>query len=189
MIVAFQVNENPLPEKYFPLRLVGNAVEKNQSVGAIAEINLIVDPEAAATVVAAAATPTPEPVSPAPIPELAPGDLLINGAVSQEMLFTEADLKAMEAVTIQAEHPKKGMQEFEGILLNDLFAQASPNPEASTVVFTASDGYSAELPLADVAACPDCMLAFTPDPGIYQLVLPGFESNFWVKMIAIIELK
>lgn len=193
MIVAYQVNENPLPEKYFPLRLVGNAVEKSQSVGSIAEINLVVDPDAAATVIAAAAQPsptaTPEPAPPAEMPELAPGELLITGAVSQETLLSEEELKAQESVQIQAEHPKKGMQDYEGILLSMLLALAEPTGKAQTAAFIASDGYSAELPLADLAACSDCLLAFTPDAGVYQLVLPGFQSNFWVKGLAIIRLQ
>ena len=37
IIVAFQVNGNPLPDKYFPLRLVGNDLAKNEMVGMISQ--------------------------------------------------------------------------------------------------------------------------------------------------------
>jgi len=190
MIVAYTVNDNPLPEKYFPLRLVGNALEKNQMVGSIAEINLVVDPSAAATVMAAsAASPTPEPTTPAPAVELAPGDLLITGAVQTETLLKESDLKALPVTKIQAEHPKKGMQEYEGVLVKDLLALAQIEAGATKVIFAASDGYSAEASLADLEACADCLLAFTDEAGLYQLVLPGFQSNFWVKGVAIITVE
>ena len=190
LIVAYNVNENPLPEKYFPLRLVGNGLDKSQMVGSIAEIKLVVDPSAAATVMAAsAASPTPEPTTPAPAVELAPGDLLITGAVKTETLLKESDLKGLSVTKIQAEHPKKGMQEYEGVLLKDLFALAQVEAGATKVIFAASDGYSAEASLADLEACADCLLAFTDEAGLYQLVLPGFESNFWVKGLAIITVE
>ncbi len=188
MIVAYMVNENPLPEKYFPLRLVGNAVDKSQMVGSIAEINLVVDPSAAATVMAASvASPTPEPTTPAV--KLAPGDLLITGAVETEILLKESDLKGLAVVKIQAEHPKKGMQEYEGVLIKDLLDLAQVKVGSSKIVFAASDGFSAEVSLADLDQCTDCLLAFTDEAGLYQLVLPGFQSNFWVKGVAIITIE
>lgn len=191
MIVAYLVNENPLPEKYFPLRLVGNAVEKQQSVGSIAEINLIMDPELVQTALSVEPTPTslPQPTEPAAPVELSPGDLLIRGLVGQETLLTKDDLAALNLFTIQAEHPKKGMQEYEGVLLAELLALAAPAPDAASLVFIASDGFSAEALLADVLACENCMVAFTDDPGVYQLVMPDFQSNFWVKELQIIEIR
>jgi len=190
LIVAYAVNENPLPEKYFPLRLVGNTLDKSQMVGSIAEINLLVDPSAAATVMAAsAASPTPEPTTPAPAVELAPGDLLITGAVDTETLLKESDLKGLPVVKINAEHPKKGMQEYEGVLIKDLLALAQVKAGSSKVVFAASDRFSAEVSLSDLDKCTDCMVAFTDQAGLYQLVLPGFQSNFWVKGLAIITIE
>lgn len=40
IIVAYLVNDAQLPDKYFPLRLVGDDLEKGQRVGAISEIRL-----------------------------------------------------------------------------------------------------------------------------------------------------
>ncbi len=116
-------------------------------IGAIDSINLIIDPKLAAELKAATppptATPTPEPTEPAePAAALAPGDFLMTGAVEQEVLLKESDLKALNVVKITAEHPKKGKMEFEGVLLSDLFALAKPKPEATNVVVTASDGFS-----------------------------------------------
>jgi DMSO/TMAO reductase YedYZ molybdopterin-dependent catalytic subunit len=194
LLVAYLVNENPLPEKYFPLRLVGNALQKNQMVGSIASINLIIDPklkaELAAATVPPTATATPEPTkAPEPAPALAPGELLLSGAVEQQVKLTESDLKALNVTKITAEHPKKGKMDFEGVLLSELFALAKPKPEATTVIFTASDGFEAEVALADILACPKCLLAFTDEPGVYQLVLPDLPSNTWVKQVVQIEFK
>ncbi len=58
LLVAYVVNENPLPDKYFPLRLVGNQLKKNQLIGAIDSINLIIDPKLAAELKAATPPPT-----------------------------------------------------------------------------------------------------------------------------------
>ena len=67
LLVAYVVNENPLPDKYFPLRLVGNQLQKNQLIGAIESINLIIDPKLAAELKAATAPPTAAPTA-APTP-------------------------------------------------------------------------------------------------------------------------
>ena len=55
VVVASLVNDNPLPEQYAPLRLVGAALKKNELVGAIRGITLTV---ALAPVPAATAKPT-----------------------------------------------------------------------------------------------------------------------------------
>ena len=92
-------------------------------------------------------------------------------------------------VKITAEHPKKGKMDFEGVLLSELFALAKPKPEATTVVVTASDGFTAEIALADIVACPKCLLAFTDEAGVYQLVMPDLPSNTWVKQVVKLEFK
>jgi len=128
------------------------------------------------------ATATPEPTkAPEPAAAIAPGELLLTGAVEQEVTLPETVLRALKVTKITAEHPKKGEMEFEGVLLSDLFALAKPKPEATTVVVTASDGYSVEIALADILNCPKCLLAFTDETGVYQLVMPDLESSTWVK--------
>ena len=43
ILAAYLVNGNPLPDQYFPLRLVGNDVSKKEQVGAIGEIVVVLD--------------------------------------------------------------------------------------------------------------------------------------------------
>jgi tungstate transport system substrate-binding protein len=116
--------------------------------------------------------------------------LTVTGLVAQTLNLSDADLKAMNPVEITATHPKSGEQKYTGVRLSDLFAKAQLKPEAKTLVFTASDGFSAELDVATVNACTDCMVAFTDTAGVYQLVMPGQTSGkMWVKGVVKIEAK
>jgi DMSO/TMAO reductase YedYZ molybdopterin-dependent catalytic subunit len=95
----------------------------------------------------------------------------------------------MGVATIQAEDPKDGVQEYEGVRLASLLQIAQVQPEATKVVFTASDGYSAEIDLATLLGCPDCMLAFGEMPGCYWTVMPGQATALWVKEVTKIEVQ
>ncbi len=197
VLVASLVNDNPLPEQYAPLRLVGASLKKNEMVGAISVIDLKLN-GAATSAAQPTETPkpteTPEPtVAPTPVTSAPPatvaGDLVVIGAVEKPLGLGEADLRGMEVVKITAEHPKSGVAEYEGVRLSDLLALAVPAASATKIVFTAADGYSAEATLADVLGCADCMVAFTDTPGKLKLAMPGLSSGLWVKEVSQIELK
>ena len=81
--------------------------------------------------------------------------------MEQELALNEADLRALEVVKITAEHPKKGMTDYEGVRLNALLDLAEVKPEAKKLVLTADDGFVAEVFLAEVQSCADCLVAFT----------------------------
>jgi tungstate transport system substrate-binding protein len=127
-------------------------------------------------------------VAPAPAAAVT-GDLVITGAVEKPLGLKEADLRGLEVVKITAEHPKKGSEDYEGVRLGALLALAKPAANASKVVFTAADGFSAEAELADLLGCADCLVAFTNTPGKLKMVMPALPSNLWVKDIITIELK
>jgi hypothetical protein len=155
----------------------------------------------ALVLVAAACAPaaTPVPVEPtavpptaAPPPTEAPAaaaTLVVTGLVPKELALSEADLRAMEVVDIQAEHPKKGMQDYTGVRLSTLMALAQVKPEAATLVITASDGFSAEIDVPTLTACTDCMLAFMDTPESFTAVMPGQSSKLWVKDVISLEFK
>lgn len=189
ILVASQVNENPLPEKYFPLRLVGNTLEKNQMTGQIVEIRLLADPKAVAQAAVPAATPTAAPTQVPAAPAAVQGDLVIVGQVGQPLGLNEADLRDMNVRQVDVEHPKKGQQTYEGVALSALLRLAKVDANAQKIVFTAADGYAVEAELAKVLACADCLLAFGETPGSLILVMPGFESSLWVKDIVKIEVQ
>ncbi len=103
--------------------------------------------------------------------------------------MTEADLRAMEVVAITAEHPKKGTQDYEGVSLNALLDLAGVEDGATTLVITAADGFSAEVSLAEVRACADCLVAFTDTAESFTMVMPGLSSSAWVKGVVRLEVK
>jgi DMSO/TMAO reductase YedYZ molybdopterin-dependent catalytic subunit len=182
-IVAFQVNGEPLSDKNYPLRLVGEGLSKKEMVGAIASITLDLEkiPEPKAD------TDT-EAVDAAGDRDME-GDLVISGKVDFVMPFMIDELQDMDVITINTMHPKKEtLVDYEGVRLNDLLAMAKPQAGAKTVKFISSDGYAIEAPLADVLTCKDCLIAFEDD-GTVKTVMPGMEGMFWVKDVVAIEVK
>jgi hypothetical protein len=173
VIVAHLVNDDELPEIYYPLRLVGASLQTGQMLGQISEIVVNVPP---------APTPTV-----APAPENS-GSITINGMVDQELTLTDAELRAMDILQVTAEG-KDGPVDFQGVSLNDLLDMAGIKDGASKLVFTASDDYSVEVSLSDVRDCPHSLLAFMDAPGIYMIVLPELETSTWVKNVVQIEVK
>jgi DMSO/TMAO reductase YedYZ molybdopterin-dependent catalytic subunit len=194
IVVANQVNDGPLPDKYFPLRLVGEELDKGQRAGALTEIRLLM--KDAGVVMPTQETAPAEPTA-APVPTEAEASaeppagttLWITGQAANSLALSEAALHALQVVKLTAEHPKKGATQYEGVSLNALLDLAGAQPDAKTLVLTASDGYSTSVDLATVRACKDCLLAFTEDEGVYALVMPGFESSAWVKNLVKIEVK
>ncbi len=183
IIVAYKVNENQLPEEFFPLRLVGSDLKKSEMAGMVAQIKVGLEP---LPVVEPAATEAPAAPSPA---TAATGSLVITGLVNQEVGFMEADLRAMEVMKINAEHPKNGKQDFEGISLNTLLDLAGVKDGAKTLVVTAADGYISEVSLSDARACTNCLLGFTNTQEKFKLVMPNLPSNTWAKDVIKIEVK
>ena len=109
--------------------------------------------------------------------------------VNQEKALTDAELHALDVVHISAKHPKLGMQEYDGVRLNVLLGKAGVKTGATAVLFSASDGYTSEVSLADIQACADCLLAFSETAGSYSTVMPGMLGNAWTKNVIKLELK
>ena len=181
IIVAFEVDGAPLPDQYFPLRLVGKGVESSEMVGKITEIVLNVDPELAAQY---APTEMPD----AELPPVT-GDLVVIGLVESQLGLMDANLRLLPVVEQQVEHPKDGLVDYSGVALNSLLDFARVKPGAETLLLTASDGYTFEVELVDVRACEACLVAFTETEGVYDLVMGGFDGSFWMDGIVSIEVK
>jgi hypothetical protein len=181
ILVAYKVNENQLPEEYFPLRLVGEGLEKNEMVGMIAEIKVGLEPIVVAT------EETTKEASAEPIDVT--GSLIITGAVTQPTGFMEADLREMEILKITAEHPKQGKGDYEGVSLNALLDLVDVMDGATTLVVTASDGYTSEISLDEVRACAECLLGFTNTLEKFKMVMPNLPSGAWVKDVVKLEVK
>ncbi len=144
-------------------------------------------PTATAVPPTKAPAPTVAPTTAPAAPAAATGDLVLAGAVEKTLGLKEADLRAMKVVKITAEHPKSGSAEYEGVRLSDLLALAKPTAAATKVIFTAADGFTAEVDLPTLTKCADCMVAFTNTPGKLKLAMPALPSNLWVKDVMKLE--
>lgn len=175
ILLANHVDENPLSDEDFPLVLVGPDLAKKESVGGVEKIILHfgdVVPEE-----------TSQPASPA-VPAVLPEGkaLMINGLIESAQAWSLDEMKEMEVLQMTVEHPKKGSQEVEGVLLSDLFKLAGIKADAKEVVFTAGDDFTVTTDLKTITSCKDCLVVFN-DSGTLQLAMPGLESSLWVKEI------
>ena len=188
-VVAMLVDDMPLDEKNFPLRLVGEGLEKKQMVGAIASVELALPKlDESATSEEETEPEETEEVAAEPV-DLSAFKFALSGMVDSPTGFNEEDLRALEVVTITAEHPKGGTADYEGVRLSELFALVGVKDGATAIVITADDGFSAEVSLADITACTDCLLGFTETTEKFKMVMPGLPSNTWVKGVVSIEVK
>jgi iron complex transport system substrate-binding protein len=109
-----------------------------------------------------------------------PATLKISGAVQSEIEWTEAQVRAMETIQVQTQNRQGETETYTGVAIAALLAQVGPASDATTLVFAASDGYEAQVPLADVLSGDDCIVGFQPQGG-FRVVLPGFPGNTQVR--------
>jgi DMSO/TMAO reductase YedYZ molybdopterin-dependent catalytic subunit len=114
--------------------------------------------------------------------------LKITGNVKSEVGWTEEKVRSMDAIQVDAANKSGDMESYTGVLLTDLLGKATPNDDATTLVFVADDGYEVELPLADLEACQDCIVAFREQGG-FSTVFPAFANNTRVKGLVEIKVK
>jgi DMSO/TMAO reductase YedYZ molybdopterin-dependent catalytic subunit len=112
----------------------------------------------------------------------------ITGNVDTEVGWTEEKIRSMD--TIEAEYTNKDgeTETYTGVLITDLLGKAGPNADATTLVFVADDGYSAEVPLADVESCADCIVSFQNQGG-FRIVAPGLSGKAQVKGVVEIQVQ
>jgi DMSO/TMAO reductase YedYZ molybdopterin-dependent catalytic subunit len=112
----------------------------------------------------------------------------ITGNVETEVGWTEEKIRSMD--TIEAEYTNKDgeTETYTGVPITDLLGKAGPNADATTLVFVADDGYSAEVPLADVESCADCIVSFQNQGG-FRIVAPGLSGKAQVKGVVEIQVQ
>ncbi len=125
--------------------------------------------------------------------------LAIDGLVSSPLSLSYAELQEMphaaKVVTIDCVEGWSVRALWEGIPLVDLFASATPAPEANTVVFHAADGYTTSLPLEFVlernliiADRINGMVLPAKNGFPFQLVAEDKWGYKWIRWITEIEL-
>ncbi len=181
ILLANKINGESLDEKNFPLRLVGDGLEKKDMAGQIT--NIILNPKEG---VIPPAEDSGE-VLDLSLPEGAV--LKVVGAVRNPLVLTMDNLDLLgiqEDVTV--EHPNKGALSYRGVFLKDLLAFVGLDAEASALVMHASDGYSVEAPLADVLACENCLIAINED-GTLSMAMEGMPGAMWVGNLVALQVK
>ncbi|GAP12583.1 ABC-type tungstate transport system, permease component [Longilinea arvoryzae] len=114
--------------------------------------------------------------------------LKITGLVETEQAWAEADVKAMTTLEVEAANKDGVMSKYTGVSLKSLLELAKPKADATTVVFVADDGFTAELPLADALACEKCIVSFR-DKGGFSTVMPDMANKLNVKGVIEIQVK
>ncbi|MCK4884951.1 molybdopterin-dependent oxidoreductase [Candidatus Bathyarchaeota archaeon] len=126
--------------------------------------------------------------------------LTVTGLVNNELEYTYDEVLYnypffKKVVTLRCVEGWSVTILWEGIQLKDLIADAEVNPEATTVIFYAYDGYSTSLPL-DYIIDNNIMMAYKmndvvlpPERGFpFQLVAESKYGYKWIKWITTIEL-
>ena len=116
------------------------------------------------------------------------GDLIITGMVATPMGWAEDEIRAMDTTDAVSQNNSGEDSTYTGVLLSSLLNLAGPSADATTLVIVADDGYAAEVALADVMACADCILSFRNNGG-FSSVLPGFPKNTGVKGVVELQVK
>jgi tungstate transport system substrate-binding protein len=114
--------------------------------------------------------------------------LKITGKVTTEIGWPEEEVRAMETIEAQSTNKQGETSTYTGVLLTKLLEMAGVQADATTLVFVADDGYTAEVALADVEACQDCIVSFRNQGG-FSTVLPDFPSKVQVKGVIEIQVK
>jgi tungstate transport system substrate-binding protein len=114
--------------------------------------------------------------------------LKVTGLVQSEVAWSEADVNGMETISIEYTNKSGETSTFTGVAIAALLELAGPTAEAAKVVFVANDGYTAEVPLADLQACTDCIVSPRTDGG-FSTVMPGFPGSLQVKGVVEIRVE
>ena len=112
----------------------------------------------------------------------------ITGAVETEVGWTEEKIRSMDTIEAESTNKQGETSTYTGVRISDLLSKAGPQDSATTLVFVADDGYSAEAPLADIEACADCIVSFRNQGG-FSIVAPGFPGNVQVKGVVEVQVK
>ena len=92
--------------------------------------------------------------------------------------FTQGELEALGTKNVDYTNKDGETTTYSGVSLVALLEAASLSG-SGTLLFTAADGFEADMPLEEALACPDCIVAI--DDGSLRMVLPDFSSRLQVK--------
>jgi tungstate transport system substrate-binding protein len=133
-------------------------------------------------------TPDSDPWREANPSEGADAALKIAGSVNTEAGWTEEEIQALDTIDVEYTNKDGETTTYTGVPINTLLSQVDIDAGATTLVFVADDGYTAEAALSDVQDCDNCIVAFQ-DGGGFRTVLPDFSGKAQVKGVIEIQVK
>ena len=92
--------------------------------------------------------------------------------------YTQAQLEALGTQTTDYTNKDGETTTYTGVPLAALLQDAGVSG-SGTLVFTAADGFEADMELAEALACADCIVAF--DDGSLRMVMPDMSGKLQVK--------
>jgi DMSO/TMAO reductase YedYZ molybdopterin-dependent catalytic subunit len=104
-----------------------------------------------------------------------------------EKAYTQADLEALGTTTVDYTDKDGETTTYEGVSLITVLEDAGMAGAGQTLVFTAADGYEAEVSSDEALACENCTVAF--DEGSLRMVMPDFSGKLQVKEVIQISTK
>ncbi len=118
------------------------------------------------------------------------GSAEVTGSVADPYTFRYADFEDLEVVvnaeligTVTHVEP----MDYEGVPLRDMVDRAGPEPGASLVYVTGSDGYYAAFGLEDVLS--DSQLIIVLEDGKLRVVAANYDGAYWVEDVVEIEVR
>ena len=100
-------------------------------------------------------------------------------------VYSKSELDAIGTMSVDYTDKDGETTTYEGVLLSEVLNNAGVNGD--TIIFTAADGYEAEMPLEDAMACSDCIVAF--DDGSLRMVMPDLSGKLQVKDVVEISVE
>lgn len=118
-------------------------------------------------------------------PVVAEAALTVTGP-AVNLAWSEADLKALPATETEYTNKDGETTTYTGVAFADLLAAAGIDSYAS-LVLVAADGYSGEVTVEELDACPKCIVAFDGDS--LRSVMPDMSGKQQVKDLVEIQVK
>ena len=96
-----------------------------------------------------------------------------------ERAFTLSELEAIGTMSVDYTNKDGETTTYSGVSLVALLEEAGLTGTDGTLVFTAADGFEADMDLNEALACANCIVAF--DNGSLRMVMPELSSKLQVK--------
>ena len=114
--------------------------------------------------------------------------LSITGNVTKPIGWIEEDVLKMDSVEVEAENKDGEVKTYKGVKINTLLALTELSSGAKILEFIGEDGATAEISLAELQSCNDCIISFRSQGG-FSVVLPGFPGKLQIKGVMELRVK